>query len=974
MESSSDEDFVILACTNPNPIESEAESESKHKKDFLISTTDILSWDLHTILCSQTLQIHANRNRLIEQSSYFRGLLRGSFSESRLDCISIQWSLDTFVDVLKCIYGCPFHITPNNFIPLFEGALYFGVEMLLLKCKTWFSEVSSSEGSASLQLQLDDLIHIWKFGLECANDFLPKLCASFLARNFMWAMSSKLFVDVPYNLLLSCIEHPYLTVDSEMHLSDALLVWVDANAKQLENFIITSKDCHGIFRQIRVSLLPLWFAAGKRRSCHFSELPKESVDSIFKLISVPPINSMNGLGDGDLHNLRVRLTEYSKKVNLSGCPQITLAILLLSLLPSSYSIDPTLRKSVKHFTMNFGRLEREQCPISQGLPMLSFESVQEVDISKCPRLHLEAAITCFSKSFPSIRTLKAAYLLNFKTTSLHQLVQKCPLLCEVDLTIDISPLLPARVSVVSSSAAIAPLLSNKSVSVREHPGDVSSLKKSGQLLSNITKLTLEGRTDLCDLDLQCISKFCASLHDVNLKGCISVTDVGISNLICNCMKLHSIAACDTSFGKNSVLALCSSISSYYGNSSADDLGWNHNSLISNLQKLHIGGCKSVDETSLLELLSQTKMLKSLCLRDTQLVDQALHCFSGSSLEMLDISNTMVSAAALAHVVHGNPGLKCLNVRGCRNIFRQESNTSGGENYYLYKDLYLELGNCKLEEITLGWGFSYLSLESLQPAIMSLRSITVGLGGSLGEDALKRLPAACPMLESVILHFQVITDTIIMNILAYLRNLRVLALCYCLGDISMLSFSLSMQNLRKLRLERVTPWMNNNDLVILTQNCANLVELSLLGCKLLNSDSQKIISHGCPGLISIHLEECGEVTANGVSSLLDCAAIEDLLLRHNGPGIQKTFIFYAASKLPMLRKISLDVCDASEGDFDIPDYAERCFLSTVKIARCKSQRCNFNLSAHTHRTPVHEETLVLVWNSKNLLRTVVKERL
>ena len=74
---------------------------------------------------------------------------------------------------------------------------------------------------------------------------------------------------------------------------------------------------------------------------------------------------------------------------------------------------------------------------------------------------------------------------------------------------------------------------------------------------------------------------------------------------------------------------------------------------------------------------------------------------------------------------------------------------------MYKDLYLQLGNCKLEEITLGWGFSYLSLEALQPAIMSLMSITMGLGGSLGEDALKRLPAPCPMLESVILHFQVL---------------------------------------------------------------------------------------------------------------------------------------------------------------------------------------------------------------------------
>jgi hypothetical protein len=74
-------------------------------------------------------------------------------------------------------------------------------------------------------------------------------------------------------------------------------------------------------------------------------------------------------------------------------------------------------------------------------------------------------------------------------------------------------------------------------------------------------------------------------------------------------------------------------------------------------------------------------------------------------------------------------------------------------------------------------------------------------------------------------------------MASLRNLRVLALCYCLGDISILSFNLSMPNLRKLQLERVTPWMTNNDLAILTQNCANLVELSLLGCKLLNSGKE-----------------------------------------------------------------------------------------------------------------------------------------
>lgn len=53
---------------------------------------------------------------------------------------------------------------------IFQGALYFGVERLLLKCRVWFSEVSSSEDSGSPQIQLDDLIHIWRFGLECGED------------------------------------------------------------------------------------------------------------------------------------------------------------------------------------------------------------------------------------------------------------------------------------------------------------------------------------------------------------------------------------------------------------------------------------------------------------------------------------------------------------------------------------------------------------------------------------------------------------------------------------------------------------------------------------------------------------------------------------------------------------------------------------------------------------------------------------
>ncbi|EEF28381.1 ubiquitin-protein ligase, putative [Ricinus communis] len=729
--------------------------------------------------------------RLVEQSSYFHGLLSGSFSESNLNCVSIQWNMEVFVNVLKFVYGCQVDVTSKSFLSLFEAALYFGAELLLLKCKTWFSEVTSSKRSGLLKVQLEDLIHIWNFGLEHANDFVPELCASYLARNFMWAMYSKFFGDVPYNLLFHCIKHPHLTVYSERHLSDALLVWLNANREQLEALKKAEDDNTGILKQIRISVLPLWFAAGQRRSCYFSELAEESIEAIFRLMKNPPADSIGIFRDGNLDSIRIRLNEYSKKVDLSGCPQVTSVIVLLSLLPSSYCLDLTLRKSIRQSLINLDHLSRDQSGSRfwhKLPPTLSFEAVEKVDISKCPRLHLESTIEFFSKSFPSLRKLRAAYLLNFKTITLHKLMQNCPLISEVDLTVDITPLIPTQLSVISSRPS----------------------------LSKISRLVLEGRSDISDLDLQYITELCVSLQYLNLKGCISVTDTGISNLISRCAKLHSILVCDTSFGINSIQALCSTIPNF-GSSVVRLEKRCSDTLASKLQKLHMGGCIGVDTRSLLELISEMRTLTSLCLRDTCLIDDVLYSFSGSSLEILDVSNTMV-----------------------------------------------------------------------------------------------------------------ISDAIVINFMTSLKHLELLSLCYCLGDISISSFKNSIPNLRKLKLERVTPWMTNNDLVVLTQNFVNLVEFSLVGCRHLTSDSLHIISHGWPGLISIHLEDCGEVTTTGVSSLFNCRALEDILLRHNGRGIQSSFILDAASKMPLLRKISLDLCDACEGDFDIPDG----YLSSLVIFQTK----------------------------------------
>ncbi|KAF4368234.1 hypothetical protein F8388_022867 [Cannabis sativa] len=898
------------------------------------------------------------RLELIEQSSYFHGMLSWSFSESQLDHISIEWELETFVNILKCIHGCSVDVTFDNVINFYEGALYFGVKVLLEKCKTWFLEVTSS--TMPSQMQLDDLISIWNFGFKHANDYLPELCASYLAKNFMWAISCKSFVDVPYRLLQDCVKHPHLTIHNEMYLSDALFMWIDANTKDLN---ITKSNYIDILKEIRLSLLPLWFAAGKRRNCHYAKLVDKSITSVFTLLEISSAGSLSFLEGGDLKDFRIRVTEYSKKVNLSSCPQITSAILFMSLLPTLNCTKSMLRNTIKPLLAKLESLERDPFLISQGLlPMLSFEAVEEVDISKCDRLHLRAAIECFSMSFPSLKILKATYLLNFSTTTLRQLVLKCPAICEVDLAIDVSPIILE--------------VPNNSLTSGLRPVDVSPLYKSKVSLSNIIKLTLEGRTELHGetiffslySDLLYIAKFCTNLQHLNLKGCTALTDVGI------CLRLKSIILCHTSFGLNSVLALCSDFHGYDNTTTQIS-----ESLAFNIQTLHIGNCKGVDETSLLKLLSETQMLKSLCLRDTHITDRALCSLRGSSLEMLDVSNTMVSGEALAHIIYRNTGLKCLRVKGCRNLFRCKCDaTTMGEFSYLNScgEVEIALGKtCRLHEISLGWGFSHFSMEALKPAITTLRKLTAGLGSSLGEAALVQLPSACPILESVALYFQVISDSIIVNIMESLRNLQVLALCYCFGDISIAAFKFFMPNLRKLQLERVNPWMTNEDLVILTQSFPNLAELSLLGCPLLDSDSQQIISHGWPGLLSIHLEECGSITENGVSSLLECVALEDLLLRHNGHGIQSSFILDAASKMPLLRQVSLDLCDASEGYLDIPPDDKKSYLRFVMIARCKSMECGLAFHClEPRRKRVHKETLLLVRTSENVMRRVVKERI
>ncbi|KAM0940350.1 putative chromatin remodeling & transcription regulator BTB-POZ family [Dioscorea sansibarensis] len=963
MACGSDEDLVLLVLSDPSTT---YEEEELTQLETSIWASDIRNWKLHLILSSSIVKVEANRSRLMKQSSYFRGLLGGSFSESSLRHVVVQWNLEIIVRILQFMYGLSINVTPDSLLPLLEGALFFGVEGLLLECESWFHNFTSSACIDTQEMPLDAIVEIWNFGSDHGTGFIQETCEDYLARNFAWTMLSSSFAKIPYDLLQSVIEHSHLTVESEMQLCDALLSWLSINSSFSD---CLSVDCGNhyfhILKKVRICLLPLWFAAVKKR-CFF-EYADKCVTAILYLMENYHTSLLSAVRDGVLNNYRIRLTKYSKKVALSGCPQITVASLILATLPLEN--DAMLMTRIINSLIELDNGREVWQLFKKSLHILSFESVHELDISKCPKVQFGAAIKWLHLAFPSLRILKASHSVDFEIDHLLYLSRNCCHILEVDLTVDISPVIIKKVSILSASTEEYGRSKNTGYKLSKEY--FATMEKP--LLSSITKLSLEGRNNIDDLDLLNISSLSGSLCYLNIKGCALVTDIGISKLLCKCPNIKSLILSYTSFGRNSVLALCSD-NMTPGVSSGDCAQGKSGTMAYHLHQLQINCCQDVDQDSMIKLMSHVYKLKVLSLNETSLVDDALFGFKGCSLEELDVSETKVSMQALAFIIRSNSNVKCLKVTGCKNLHQHgsSSRTHGVEESH--HELLAELGRIPaLEEVALGWGFSAMSLDKLETAIGKLRAISLGLGVSLDHDSLCVLPRICPLLELVILTFQVVSDGTVRSLLGSLKYLRELQLICCLGELTSYSFEIGMPMLRVLRLEWVIPWMTNNDLVILTQNCSNLVELSLSGCKLLDSDSQEIISSGWPGLTVIHLEECGKITANGVCSFFNCKAVEDLLLRHNGQGIERNFIVHAASQLPLLRKLALDLCDAYNGGFESPSHAERFFLSNVRISCCKSQRCGFEFMEKKAFKPLHKETIVLEWNQKELRTTLVKER-
>ncbi|GLJ31186.1 hypothetical protein SUGI_0624940 [Cryptomeria japonica] len=626
-----DDDIVILEVRSPDV-------------DLQVNNTDlqvpeIYAWKLQAsdMPLSQTpeiIKIHVHRHRLMEHSTYFQSLFGGSFKESSSDYIVIQWDLPTFVALLQFIYGVALNLSFTNFVPLLEGALFFGVNNVIMECKNWSIQNLSSKKTKFSEVFLRQLIDVWNFGADNGIHFILELYTDFFAMNFAAVLQYNSFVALPYALLNACISHPLLTVDSERQLCEAILNWLASNKQCSEfNSHETLDNCFQILEKVRVGLLPLEFILGRLWRDYPSMVTALQASVMFDQIS----HNYSDIQFEDLELFRLRLTQYSEKLDLAGCQQVTGKILFFSSLRTGMvdtrSSSLVSSEALKRLVGTRQTFEGVRWPVLQQSHLVtSLSNLQEVNISHCWRFQEDDIIDWLQLLSPSVRIFKSKCCSQLKVSILDKLSQACPLIEEVDLSVDISPVAACKVSVLHVSCEAYP----------SHRSSANWVLLHKPISCNLTRLSLKGRTDIRDNDLMTIAALSHLISVLNIDGCTSLTDRGISCFLSSCTQLHSLHAALTSFGQHSITALLS-ISSNNDNPIMLEHDFSlslHSS--SSLVELDLGGCNDIDQAFLINYMACASSLSCLSLRHTNLGDEPLYAFKGNSLKELDICETSAS--------------------------------------------------------------------------------------------------------------------------------------------------------------------------------------------------------------------------------------------------------------------------------------------------------------------------------------------
>ncbi|XP_059173904.1 uncharacterized protein LOC131954324 [Physella acuta] len=169
-------------------------------------------------------EFKSNREILSSNSNYFDALFRSNMKEAKEGRVELHgMTSETFAVVLNFIHQRVHGLTANNIEEIWDAANRLDIAIYLNKIEQFLID----------KLSIDNIWHFYLKGVDFNSKNIKDGTLKFIKRNYEHIYNMKEFLNLPFPLVLSCIEDDELNVSTEDSVLESILTWLShGNYKQ----------------------------------------------------------------------------------------------------------------------------------------------------------------------------------------------------------------------------------------------------------------------------------------------------------------------------------------------------------------------------------------------------------------------------------------------------------------------------------------------------------------------------------------------------------------------------------------------------------------------------------------------------------------------------------------------------------------------------------------------------------------------
>ncbi|XP_059160858.1 uncharacterized protein LOC131944319 [Physella acuta] len=188
----------------------------RHQPSFKKSPTpDATSCDF-TIVVDGT-EFKSHREILSSASNYFDALFRSNMRETQEGRVELQgMTSETFAVVLNFIHQRVHGLTADNIDDIWDAANRLDIAIYLKEIEHFVID----------NLSIDNLWHFYSKAVDFNSNNVKDGSVMFMKQNYEHFCNIKEFLNLPFHLVLSCIESEKLNVRTEDSVLESILTWV----------------------------------------------------------------------------------------------------------------------------------------------------------------------------------------------------------------------------------------------------------------------------------------------------------------------------------------------------------------------------------------------------------------------------------------------------------------------------------------------------------------------------------------------------------------------------------------------------------------------------------------------------------------------------------------------------------------------------------------------------------------------------